>query len=158
MTSSPSDPFAPGGSGRSQEPAPTEWGGYGEEQWGSAAGRPASGEGRWSGPPPAAPPTYGGQAREPAGNGARAGTAGRSRGYLALVSLLGLVAVAAVAVAVIALTGGLGRAPAPSPTANSWSYGSNAGLDARWDECSAGDMLACDALYNAAPPGTDYRR
>jgi S1-C subfamily serine protease len=35
-------------------------------------------------------------------------------------------------------------------------YGSDAGLDALWDACAAGDMAACDDLYRYSPLGSAY--
>ncbi len=37
-------------------------------------------------------------------------------------------------------------------------YGDDPELDALWDACAAGDGAACDALFDAAPLGSDYER
>ena len=39
---------------------------------------------------------------------------------------------------------------------SSGAYGSDAGLDALWDGCLAGDGAACDDLYFQAPIGSEY--
>jgi hypothetical protein len=36
------------------------------------------------------------------------------------------------------------------------SYGSNAELDALYDDCADGDFAACDALYQDSPAGSEY--
>jgi len=36
------------------------------------------------------------------------------------------------------------------------TYGDDAYLDALWDDCAAGDMTACDALYQESPVGSGY--
>lgn len=36
------------------------------------------------------------------------------------------------------------------------SYGDDAGLDALWDACAAGDDTACETLYLESPVGSDY--
>ena len=41
------------------------------------------------------------------------------------------------------------------PEAN--TYGDDPALDALWEECEAGDGVACDDLYLAAPIGSEYQ-
>ena len=36
------------------------------------------------------------------------------------------------------------------------AYGDDPHLDALWDDCEAGDMVACDDLYFVSPRGSDY--
>ena len=36
------------------------------------------------------------------------------------------------------------------------TYGDDAYLDGLWDDCAAGDMTACDALYQESPIGSEY--
>lgn len=38
------------------------------------------------------------------------------------------------------------------------TYGDNAELDALWDACADGDMVACDDLYRTSGLGTEYER
>jgi hypothetical protein len=47
--------------------------------------------------------------------------------------------------------GGLGTLPGET-------YGDNPELDALWDACAAGDMVACDDLYGSSRIGTEYER
>lgn len=37
-------------------------------------------------------------------------------------------------------------------------HGDDATLDRLWDSCAAGAGIDCDALFEQAPPGTDYER
>ncbi len=37
-------------------------------------------------------------------------------------------------------------------------YGDDAYLDGLWDDCAAGDMTACDALYQESPAGSEYEQ
>ena len=36
------------------------------------------------------------------------------------------------------------------------TYGDDTYLDGLWDDCAAGDMTACDALYQESPEGSEY--
>ena len=47
-----------------------------------------------------------------------------------------------------------GDAVGPDPDAS--DYGDDPGLDALWDACEAGDMLACDDLYRYSAVGSRY--
>ena len=38
------------------------------------------------------------------------------------------------------------------------SYGDDPELDRLWDRCAAGDVSACDELWEAAPIGSEYER
>lgn len=44
----------------------------------------------------------------------------------------------------------------PEARAEPGTYGSDAALDALYDECEAGDTLACDDLYWDSPFGSEY--
>ena len=46
--------------------------------------------------------------------------------------------------------------PAPAPAAEPFTYGDDPYLDRLWDDCSAGDMLACEDLYWESPVGSEY--
>jgi hypothetical protein len=41
-------------------------------------------------------------------------------------------------------------------TGEAQSYGDDAQLDALWDRCEGGDMVACDDLYQQSPYGSEY--
>ncbi|HQY33961.1 MAG TPA: hypothetical protein PLS68_08325 [Actinotalea sp.] len=41
-------------------------------------------------------------------------------------------------------------------TGEPYNYGDDATLDALWDSCAAGDMAACDSLYETSPVGSIY--
>jgi hypothetical protein len=81
---------------------------------------------------------------------ARSGREGR--GLAAVGIILGAITTAlfvvftiVVGVGVLGDIGGLKR-----------SYGDDAALDQLWDQCEAGDMLACDDLYRGSIFGSEY--
>ena len=43
-----------------------------------------------------------------------------------------------------------------SGSAGYGEYGSDSYLDRLWDECSAGDFISCDDLYDESPVGSEY--
>lgn len=49
-----------------------------------------------------------------------------------------------------------GTGTSTTPSLGSDGYGSDAQLDALWDDCEAGDFEACDDLFFAADYGTEY--
>jgi hypothetical protein len=48
------------------------------------------------------------------------------------------------------------NADGPSPSVDPFSYGDDPVLDALWDDCEAGNMQACDDLYDQSVAGSDY--
>ncbi|MEJ5913223.1 hypothetical protein [Pseudokineococcus sp. 1T1Z-3] len=123
----------------------------------------------WAAPTPDArpgerPPEAGAQGGPPAGHGRTmtgpVAAGGRRRWplVLALVAgvlvLLGLLAAAlwGVARAADALAGEGGFLGVEEGEA----YGDNPVLDAYWDDCEAGDGIACDDLYYSSGTGTEY--
>ncbi len=70
--------------------------------------------------------------------GAMGGFALAGIGVLVLVAGLGL----------LAFTGTSGQ--------EAMDYGEDARLDLLYDECEAGDLLACDYLYDVSPVGSAY--
>ncbi len=101
-------------------------------------------------PPPGADPAWSGGYGDP---GAR-----RRRTVMGLLTAAGVAVLTGVVVLALWLTDRDRDAPISLPTPNSWSYGSNAGLDDLWDQCADGHMAACDELYLTAPAGTEYQR
>lgn len=49
-----------------------------------------------------------------------------------------------------------GSETSPAISSGEDGYGTDPALDALWDECEAGDFLACDDLFFAAEYGTEY--
>lgn len=39
---------------------------------------------------------------------------------------------------------------------DAYTYGDDADLDAHWERCTAGEVIACDQLYNTSPVGSLY--
>ncbi len=51
------------------------------------------------------------------------------------------------------------RDPAsPDAVAGPFTFGDDASLDGLWQECEAGDGVACDRLFEVSPVGSDYER
>lgn len=48
------------------------------------------------------------------------------------------------------------EAPPSEDPAEPFAYGDDPALDALYDQCGAGDLAACDQLWNESPVGSDY--
>lgn len=78
-----------------------------------------------------------------------------------LIGLVGLVIIGGIIIAVVISNFARNAANDVDDIFNNGdatNYGDSAELDALWDDCEAGNMAACDDLFNESPVGSDYER